>query len=241
MLSLELVLAPDLADLARGRPAPGPDGAVRLLRRLPAPAALKDVIQAAGVPRCELGAVRDTGGGILALDTPAIDGQILHLAAAEPRPAGDARFLCDQHLGRLARLLRAMGLDTAWQGDWLEPEVARRGANEGRIVLSRSRPLLMRRSLARAQLIRSDRPDEQAAEAVRRWQLRALLAPFGRCGACNGLIETVPKAAVAARIPPRTALWLDDYYRCRDCGRLYWRGTHVTALEARIAAILGKE
>ncbi len=63
---------------------------------------------------------------------------------------------------------------------------------------------------------------------------------FGRCSRCNGLIREVAKAAVADRIPPRTAKWLDTYYTCVDCDHLFWQGTHVTALQKRVAAILAR-
>ena len=63
---------------------------------------------------------------------------------------------------------------------------------------------------------------------------------FGRCSKCNGLLREVAKADVAARIPPRTAKWLDTYYLCRDCDQLFWEGTHVTALRRRVEKILAR-
>jgi uncharacterized protein with PIN domain len=57
-----------------------------------------------------------------------------------------------------------------------------------------------------------------------------------RCMACGGVPEPAPKAAVAHRIPPRTAGWKDEYAVCSGCGRLLWEGTHWERIAARIAA-----
>jgi uncharacterized protein with PIN domain len=131
-----------------------------------------------------------------------------------------------------------LGLDTTWQESWLEPEIARRAVNEGRVVLSRSRALLKRKALRLALLVRSDRPDRQTVEVLRRFRLAGQVQFFGRCTRCNGLVDPVAKEKVRDSIPPRTALWLDEYYRCRHCGHLYWAGTHVTGIRRRLEAAI---
>jgi uncharacterized protein with PIN domain len=47
-----------------------------------------------------------------------------------------------------------------------------------------------------------------------------------RCMACGGRLSPVDKASVRERIPPRTYPWLDDYFLCQRCHRLFWEGTH---------------
>lgn len=153
---------------------------------------------------------------------------------AAPPPA----FICDAHLGRLARLLRLMGFDTLWRRDWTEPAIVRQVVNEGRLALSRSRSLLCRRELRRSLLVVDDRSDTQAAQVLRAYGLVDRVRLWGRCTRCNGPIRQVAKADVADRIPPKTARWLDEYFLCTDCDQLYWRGTHADALAARVADIV---
>jgi hypothetical protein len=71
--------------------------------------------------------------------------------------------------------------------------------------------------------------------------LRALALPLldPRCMPCGGVLEAVSKAAVADRIPPRTARWKDDYFVCRGCGRLFWQGTHWERIAARLRRAAG--
>ncbi len=89
-----------------------------------------------------------------------------------------------------------------------------------------------------AMLIRDDDPEAPAAAVVRRFALAEPAELFARCCLCNGRVRPVAKASVAARIPPRTALWLDEFNGCADCGQPYWEGTHVAVLRAQLERIL---
>ena len=210
-----------------------------VLRRLAEPSALKDLIESVGVPHCEIGTIHSlVSGADLPLEARTLDGDVLEIRGAAPRWLASPRFLCDGHLGKLAVLLRVLGFDTAWDDSWSEPALTRRGINEKRTVLSRSRSLLKRAVMDNAMLIRADDPDAQAAEVVGRFLLADRVRLFGRCSKCNGLLAEVPKEEVASRIPPKTAKWLDTYYLCRDCDQLFWEGTHVTALRGRVSKIL---
>lgn len=225
MITVELQFDPELARLTRH---------TTVHRTLPGPTTLADACGAAGVPPCEIGRIEGAAG----LDTLLEGGETVRLEARRRDDPGEGRFLCDAHLGKLARLLRTLGLDTTWDEAWTEAEVARRGLNEERVVLSGNRALLKRRGLMRAMLVTDDDPDRQTADVVRRFNLFSRLRPFGRCPLCNGEVEQVAKDTVAGRVPPRTAAWLDEYYLCLGCDQLYWEGTHVLALKSRMGRIL---
>ena len=217
-----------------GRPTP-------VVRNLAEASSLKDLIESLGVPHCEVGSVHSlVSHRELPLDSLTVPGDVLEIRGAEPRRLSSPSFLCDGHLGKLALLMRVMGFDTTWDDSWSEPRMARRGINENRTVLTRSLSLLKRASMDNAMLIRSDDPDEQAREVVCRFLLVDQVRMFGRCSKCNGLLREVAKADVAARIPPKTAKWLDTYYLCRDCDQLFWEGTHVTDLRRRVEKILAR-
>ncbi len=216
------------------RPAP-------VTRNLAEPSSLKDLIESLGVPHCEVGSVHSlVSHRDLPLDSQTVPGDVLEVRGVKPHRLSTPSFLCDGHLGKLALLMRVMGFYTAWDNSWSEPRMARRGTNENRTVLTRSLSLLKRASMDNAMLIRSDDPDEQAREVVHRFLLADQVRMFGRCSKCNGLLKEVAKADVAARIPPKTAKWLDTYYLCRDCDQLFWEGTHVTALRRRVEKILAR-
>jgi len=60
-----------------------------------------------------------------------------------------------------------------------------------------------------------------------------------RCMACGGALVPTPMEAVRARIPPRTAKWLDEYFVCSGCDGLFWRGTHWGRIEAKLRRVAG--
>ena len=226
-------------DLVALLPRRWSSGTVR--RLLPGSASCKDVIEAVGVPHCELGRIlAGTGPDQIEIAQETLLDHHTHLEihSVPTRYLPEPRFLCDQHLGKLARLLRIMGFDTTWDANWLEPEIARKGPRQQRVILSGNRALLKRRQLTMAQLIRSADPDLQAGEVLHRWRLRDRIQLFGRCSTCGGLLQEVAKETVAERIPPLTARWLDTYYTCRECDHLFWEGTHVPALKERIETII---
>ena len=151
-----------------------------------------------------------------------------------PYDLDDPRFVCDLHLGKLARLLRFCGLDTVWDRTLREPGLALLAARQRRTVISRHRALLTRNAVARGLLVRANDADTQLTEVLRRFRLADRITSPGRCTRCNGELEPRHRDQVPVPIPPRTAAWRDRYWLCRDCGHLFWEGTHVARLRARV-------
>jgi uncharacterized protein with PIN domain len=54
---------------------------------------------------------------------------------------------------------------------------------------------------------------------------------------CGGKLERVEKETMRERIPPRTYLWLDEYFVCSQCGKLFWHGTHWRRIVGKLRAL----
>jgi uncharacterized protein with PIN domain len=81
---------------------------------------------------------------------PRADESVQVRAVERPQriPGAPLRFLLDVHLGTLARRLRLLGVDTAYEStDIGDAALATRSAAEKRVLLSRDRGLLRRREL----------------------------------------------------------------------------------------------
>lgn len=165
-------------------------------------------------------------------------GEVLRL---RPSPLRNPRFLADAHLRKLARLLRLLGFDTLYDNRSNDRRLVEIAEAESRIILTRDRQLLKHGGVSRGYWVRSVDSMLQAREILRRFDLRERVAPFRRCTTCNGVIRPVDKADVLERIPPKTAAWLDEYFACSSCGKLYWHGTHAERLKQRVAQILASE
>lgn len=207
---------------------------------------VKDVIESLGVPHAEVDLVLADGepvdfgwrvpDGARVSVYPVFESlDIGPLTRVRPAPLRRTRFVLDGHLGRLARYLRMAGLDTLWRADCGDEELARLSAEEQRILLTRDRGLLMRRTVTHGHWMRETDPRRQLAEVLRRFDLLRSIEPFRRCLRCNHPLVPVAKEAVAGRLPPRVAERHDEYRLCPSCERVYWRGTHCDRMERIVA------
>ena len=211
---------------------------------------VKDAIEALGVPHPEVELVTANGravgfayrvrdGDRIAVYPPfaAIDlGPVETVGASAP--AERIRFILDGHLGRLAAYLRILGFDTWYANHAADDALAELAGAEDRVLLTRDRGLLKRSVVRRGYFVRSDRPAEQLAEVVVRFDLGPAARPFGRCLRCNGVLEPVAAADVAGRIPERVRREQREFRRCPDCDRLYWKGSHHARMVRLVEASL---
>ncbi|MFL6087719.1 MAG: Mut7-C RNAse domain-containing protein [Mycobacterium sp.] len=198
---------------------------------------VKDVLEAMGIPHTEVDLIlvngnaegfahRPTSGDRIAAYPMFEALDVGYTARLRPVPLRDPRFVIDVNLGRLARLLRVLGFDVWWSSDADDQTLADVSLGQQRILLTRDRGLLKRRAITHGLFVRSDHPEEQTLEVIRRLDLAQRLAPFTRCVRCNGRLVAVTKDEVIDHLEPLTRLYYDDFSRCTDCGRIYWRGSH---------------
>jgi uncharacterized protein len=140
----------------------------------------------------------------------------------------EPRFACDAMLGALARWLRAAGYDASWQYGISDHDLIQRSRDEGRTLLSSDSGIfhfaLIRDGVQPALFIPRDlRPLEQLGFVLEKLGL-SLREP--RCMTCGGDLIMVPKEQVESRVPARTFGWLESFWECSRCRKLFWHGTH---------------
>ncbi|AIV34478.1 Mut7-C ubiquitin/RNAse domain-containing protein [Streptomyces sp. R1] len=194
---------------------------------------LGHLVESLGVPLTEVGTLLVDGREVPPGHIPAGGESVRVRPVRYPQhvPGAPLRFLLDVHLGTLARRLRLLGVDTAYEStDLGDPALAALSAAEKRVMLSRDRGLLRRRELWSGAYVYSTRPDEQLQEVLDRF--RPGLRPWTRCTACNGLLRPAAKEEVAQQLKGGTQRSYDVFAQCTTCGRAYWRGAHHEQLEA---------
>ena len=142
------------------------------------------------------------------------------------------RLLADGMLGRLAKWLRLLGYDTAYDKTASDPELAHRARAEGRVLLTRDRELSARRGL-RTLLIQSEVLEEQVRE-VQDGLGPPPHPPLSRCAVCNAVLEHLSPAEVADRVPPYVLSTQTEFRYCPGCGRVYWPGSHLRAMRSQM-------
>ncbi len=145
---------------------------------------------------------------------------------AEPVLLNHPQFVVDGHLGRVAAYLRMLGFDT-WYDRFAEDTLlAAVSSREQRFLLTRDVGLLKRREVEQGYCVRSDKPLDQLRELSHRFALVSQFTPFRRCMDCNGHLCRVSKDEIFDLLPPHTRETKNEFSRCLNCGKIFWRGSH---------------
>ena len=162
------------------------------------------------------------------------------LQRLRPRPLRRTAFVVDVNLGKLARRLRMLGFDTVYDNCYQDREIVDIALRDQRIILTRDRRLLFHRVVTHGYWVRSDDSDTQLEEVMRRLDLVAQVRPLQRCLDCNGEIEAVEREEVWDSLEPLTRRFYQRFYRCPDCSKVYWEGSHVDNMSGVIRQLIDR-
>jgi hypothetical protein len=153
-----------------------------------------------------------------------------------PKKEAPARFYCDAGLGGLARWLRAAGYPAEWRADIDDQELIREARRLDATLVTTDSLLMERRIIRDGNVPALWVPPTLGIREQLALLLQELNLPLRepRCMACGGELRAVDKEAVRQRIPPRTYRWLDEYFECDRCGKLFWHGTHWQRIRSRL-------
>jgi hypothetical protein len=146
-------------------------------------------------------------------------------------------FVANGHLGKLTRNLRLLGFDVAYDPRAHDRQLLDVMDRENRALLTRDRRLLMHAVVRTGYCPRSQDPDEQTVEVIRRFNLPGLIAPFTRCLRCNASLQEITKADIIEELEPLTKMYYEQFRRCTGCGQIYWPGSHFPKLQKRLDRI----
>jgi len=156
-----------------------------------------------------------------------------------PQPLREIRFVLDCHLAKLVRYLRMLGFDSLHDNNYVDSEIAELSVHDKRIVLTRDRGLLKRRIITHGRYVRNIEPRRQFKEIVDWLDLSQSMRPFTRCIRCNGLLQEVSNDEVKGQIESDTGRYYQQFWRCGDCGHIYWKGSHYQKMERIIKEVMG--
>ncbi len=217
-----------------------------LERSLSEKTSVKDVIEACGVPHPEVDLILVNGQAVDFHYAIASDADIELYPVATSYPhfkekrlqvASIDRFVVDGHLGTLARNIRLLGFDVAYDPSAEDRQLLGVMERENRALLTRDRRLLMYAVVKTGYCPRSQNADEQTVEVIRRFDLLGSLAPFTRCLRCNAPLQKVSKAEIIERLEPLTKIYYEQFRRCTGCGQIYWAGSHFSKLQKHLEQI----
>jgi hypothetical protein len=217
-----------------------------ITRSLSEKTSVKDVIESCGVPHPEIDLIVVNGEEV-DLDYGVMNDAEIKVYPCEIQSPQFrqkrlqvhtiSRFVTDVHLGKLTRNLRLLGFDVAYDPPAHDRQLLDVMDRENRALLTRDRRLLMHAVVRTGYCPRSQDPDEQTVEVIRRFNLPGLIAPFTRCLRCNASLQEITKADIIEELEPLTKMYYEQFRRCTGCGQIYWPGSHFPKLQKRLDRI----
>jgi uncharacterized protein with PIN domain len=135
------------------------------------------------------------------------------------------KFVADVMLGRLARFMRFAGYDVEYDRNAHDDELFQR--SRYRTLLTRDRELAARAAKRKVHFVQTTGGENQLEEIRKSFPLHSKTP---RCLLCNYPIRNVKKETVRHLVPPFVFKSHSDFFRCKQCAKIYWKGTHFERL-----------
>jgi uncharacterized protein with PIN domain len=136
-------------------------------------------------------------------------------------------------LGKLCKLLRTCGIDASYSNEGLAILLDAR--KERRVVLTRNTHLRDKEGVF---FLEHSDPKGQLEQIIEHFDLRSEVHLFSRCIECNAELTTVNKTAVKDKVPYFTYQNFEDFAQCKQCGKVYWKGSHYRNMLREINEII---
>jgi uncharacterized protein len=147
------------------------------------------------------------------------------------------RFLADGMLGKLTRWLRMLGHDVTYSTVLGDDELLALAKAENRVLLTRDFELYQR-AIGRnidAFYIEGDNEAQRLAALARRYSLTLdVNMSESHCPRCNTKLKEAPKEQVEGDVEKNTYLHYDNFWKCPNCGHVYWQGAHWKQINATL-------
>lgn len=149
------------------------------------------------------------------------------------------KFLCDRMLGTLAKWLRIYGFDTFYADSEIDDnELLRIAKGENRTLITRDKELVFygkRENLDVIEIKTTDL-DEQLKIVLKHVKIDKSKF-LSRCIVCNSIVDEIKKDDVKNKIPKKVFENNDEFWFCKKCDKIYWRGTHYNDMIKKISKL----
>jgi uncharacterized protein with PIN domain len=143
-------------------------------------------------------------------------------------------------LGKLAKWLKILGFDAVFFSKIEDDDLLEMAMNENRILLTRDTGLIERTKRKNSLFVESEEWREQVEQVLDHFDLWKDVKPNSRCIECNVRIKDLPREKAKNLVTPFIFENADTFALCPDCGRVFWRGTHLKDMETKIDDFLKK-
>ena len=147
------------------------------------------------------------------------------------------KFIADGMLGKLTRWLRMLGQDVKYSNQFEDDELIVTAKKEHRVLLTRDSEL-HKRAVGKgvdAFYVEIRTEAEKLAELAKRFDIPLTIdLKHSRCPRCNTKIRPTPKEKLAGKVEKNTLIYYDEFWKCPNCGHIYWQGAHWGRIRATL-------
>jgi uncharacterized protein with PIN domain len=202
---------------------------------------VKHLVESQGIPHTNVGGIT-IKGVTYDLNYFPKDGDIINVISYQELPiitdvVYPLAFILDNHLGKLVKYLRMLGINTKYDYRFDDKTLATISNREKRILITRDRCLLMRSIISSGYCIRSKDVIGQIQELNSRYDLENNINILGRCLVCNERLLQVNASDIYYRLEPLTIKYYDQFHFCSNCNKVYWQGSHYQNMIENIGKI----
>ncbi len=147
------------------------------------------------------------------------------------------KFVADTMLEKLARWLRILGYDTTHSPTMSLKQLIEVSSATGEIFLTKRKTLPDGINIQNFQYIPSEKFDDQLRFVVEHFKLDINRKLFTRCLECNIEVVRADKATLEGKVPSRSLEGLEEFYKCPNCRKIYWGGTHLNNTRKKLERI----
>jgi len=149
-------------------------------------------------------------------------------------------FVVDCMLGKLAKWLKILGFDAVFFNKIEDHALLEIAKKEDRILLTRDTELMGKTKEAKSLFIESENWRMQVEQVLDHFDIWRDVKPNSRCIECNVRIKDLTREKAKNLVTPFVFENADTFALCPDCGRVFWRGTHLKDMETKIDDFLNK-
>lgn len=141
------------------------------------------------------------------------------------------RFVVDSMLGRLAKWLRILGWDTILT--FLKtPEEIKSFVSSGRTVITKACRWCHINGVI---CLKTNNIKDQLKELFSILRIEYRPDNFlARCIRCNRELEECSRMQAYGKVPEYVWNTIQEFFRCPQCGKIYWSGSHVNRMNIHI-------
>ena len=144
------------------------------------------------------------------------------------------KFFVDAMLGNVAKKLRFFGYDTLYSPNIEDEEILVLLQNDNRILITKDEQLSRKASKQNIQVILLSNNKEVEQLVQIKSQLRiekfSINPTEVRCTLCNSVLTEIDFSRIQNQIPENVLKSTKEFWKCNNCNKIYWVGTHIIKL-----------